>query len=104
MFERRMAGPERIVVLRVPRPVQFAIGADRGDDHPVERKQQDDDEEPQRGVEVDRAFPARAFNHQRVSTRRIYSNCNSTTTNSTGKIANEIAAPSDSSPVPTPIW
>ena len=50
VLERRLVGPERLVVHRVPRPVQLAVGTEAGDDHPVEREEQHEDEQDQRDV------------------------------------------------------
>src|SRR6202521_2951340 len=60
-----MPGPERGIVRGVPRPVELAVRPDRGDDHPVEWKQQSDDEGGQRNVEEDPAPPNRALDHRR---------------------------------------
>src|SRR5260370_32699427 len=59
-----MRGPERGVVRGVPRTIELAVRPDRGDDHPVERKQQPDDEGGQRKVEEDPASPNRALDHR----------------------------------------
>src|SRR5207248_9329243 len=40
----RVRGPERGIVRGVPRTIELAVRPYRGDDHPVERKQQRDNE------------------------------------------------------------
>src|SRR5258708_21076395 len=88
----------------VPRAIQLAVGPHGGHQHPVEREQQAEDEQAHRQVEPQPLLPARAFDHHRFSTRRMYQSWNTTTSSKAGNIASEIAPPSDSSPVPTPIW
>ena len=63
VLERRIVGPERHVVGRVPRPVELAVRPEGRDDHPVEREQQDEDEQDQREVEEDPPSPECTFDH-----------------------------------------
>src|SRR5258708_31776383 len=88
----------------VPRAIQLAVGPHGGHQHPVEREQQAEDEQAHRQVEPQPLLPARAFDHHRFSTRRMYQSWNTTTRNKTRNIASENAAPSHSKPGPTPIW
>src|SRR5947208_1286778 len=103
VVERRIAGPERRVERMVPRAIELAVRPHRGHRHPVEREQQAEDEHAHWQVEPEPFLPARAFNHL-FSTRRMYQSWNTTTRSNAGNIASEIAAPSLSNPVPTPIW
>src|SRR5215469_8877077 len=59
-----MHSPERGVVGRVPRAVELAVGPHRGDQHPIEREQQPNDECGQRNVEENPTPPARPFDHR----------------------------------------
>src|SRR6516225_8949289 len=63
VLERRMECPERRIVRRHPRAVQLAIRTHRRYHHPVERKQQHEDEHPERDVEEDPTPPLRSFDH-----------------------------------------
>src|SRR5918994_1028756 len=102
VLERRIVRPERLVADGVPRLVELAVRSEGRDDHPVEGKQQDEDEQDQRDVVEHPLPPKRTLNHQRVSTRRMYRSCTTTMMNRNGNMASEIAAPSDSNPVPMP--
>src|SRR5207249_3711571 len=93
VVERRVRSPERRVQRMVPRAIELAVGPHRGDQHPVEREQQREDEESHRQVEPEPLLPARAFDHL-FSTRRMYQSWKMTTSSNAGNMASEIAAPS----------
>ena len=63
VVQGRLPRPERVVVDRVPRPVQLAVRPHRRDHHPVEREQQEQQEESHRDVEEDPPSPYGAFDH-----------------------------------------
>ena len=67
VLERRMVGPERHVVGGIPRPVELAVRPEGRDDHPVEREQQDEDEQDQRDVVEHPLPPERTFDHVSAS-------------------------------------
>src|SRR6185503_5313301 len=114
VLEGWLGRPERRVVDGAPRPVELAVRPERGDGHPVERKQRTHDEDRQRDVEEYPLVPAtaldhagtraRAARHQAPSTRRMYQSWMTTMMKSIGNIASETAAPSPRSPVLMPIW
>src|SRR5262249_27912564 len=103
VLQRRMQRPERRAVDRPPRAVELGVGADGRDQHPVERKQRADHEDRERDVEVHPLLPA-PLDHHAASSLRRYLSCSQTTMNSTGSMKSEMAAPSPSRPVATPIW
>src|SRR2546427_726586 len=53
-----------------PGPVELRVGPDRGDEHPVERKERPDEEQGQRDVEEDPLLPAPLDDHYAPSRRR----------------------------------
>jgi hypothetical protein len=63
VIQGRFPGPERIVVDRIPGPVQLAIRPHRSDHHPVEWEQQEKQEQGHGNVEEHPLSPYRTFDH-----------------------------------------
>src|SRR5207237_4160691 len=104
VLQRGVERPERRVGHGAPRAVELRVGTDGRDEHPVEGKEGADQEHGERNVEVDPALPRLLDDHYAPSSRRRYRSCTQTTTNSTGSMKSEMAAPSPRRPVATPTW
>src|SRR5947207_13933855 len=66
MDKRWMRGPERRVVRSHPGTIELAIRSDRRHQHPVEWKQQPEDESAERNIKVNPAAPLCPFDHSSV--------------------------------------
>src|SRR6185436_3320339 len=104
MLERRLQRPQRRRVRLAPGGVQLGIGTERGDGHPVEGEQREDDERRHRQVEVEPFLPLALDEHYALSMRLRKRSCTHTTANNTGNMNSDSAATSPSRPEPTPIW
>ena len=64
VLQRRRERPERRVVHGAPGAIELGVGADGGDQHPIEREQRADDEHGQRDVEVHPLLPPALYDHR----------------------------------------